>query len=238
MPEQVQLLATFLHFLQNSFWNDAEEPSVRGFDRPAAAVLHVGHKQHVWTVLVEFEVVSHVLAEHGGREGPEALAILDLEIQRLLHFGIAGIAEDGACAKRARPELHAALEPADGVSRHQRLARALHEVSLVALTVKAPPAFSRRSISGLGVLGAQIGSLHRVERAVRRAGTPKVPVIGGERSTEGAAGVARGRLHPNALEGAVAQDLAVADAVQRHAAGQAQVLDAVGLCEVCASCAA
>ena len=49
-------------------------------------------------------------------------------------------------------------------------------------------------------------------------------VVGGERGAERAAGVARRRLDPDALERAVAQDLAVGDAVERDAAGEAQVL--------------
>ena len=70
--------------------------------------------------------------------------------------------------------------------------------------------------------------MHGVERAVELARLAELHVIGGERGAERAAGVAGRRLDPDALELAVAQDLAVGDAVERDAAGQAQVLDAVG----------
>ena len=48
-----------------------------------------------------------------------------------------------------------------------------------------------------------------------------------ERRAERAAGVAGGRLHPDVLEGAVAQDLAVGDAIERDAAGEAEIVEAV-----------
>ena len=51
-------------------------------------------------------------------------------------------------------------------------------------------------------------------------------VIGGERRAERAAGIARGRLDPDVLELAVAQHLAVGDAIERHAAGEAEILGA------------
>ena len=54
----------------------------------------------------------------------------------------------------------------------------------------------------------------------------EIAVIGGERRADRAAGIARRRLHPDAVEDALAQQLAVGDAVQRHAAGQADVLGA------------
>ena len=94
----------------------------------APVALHVGDQQHVGAVGIELEIVGDVLAQDRGREGAEALAVLDLEIEPLLHLGIARIAEDRAGAERARPELHAALEPADGMARFQRVAGALDRV--------------------------------------------------------------------------------------------------------------
>ena len=63
-------------------------------------------------------------------------------------------------------------------------------------------------------------------RSSTRRGWPLVQVIGRERRAERAAGVAGRRLDPDVLERAVAQHLAVGDAVERHAAGQAQILHA------------
>ena len=55
---------------------------------------------------------------------------------------------------------------------------------------------------------------------------------------ERAAGVAGRRLNPDVLERPFAQDAAVADAVERHAAGQAQVLHAGLRVDVPRACAA
>ena len=48
-------------------------------------------------------------------------------------------------------------------------------------------------------------------------------MVGGEGGAEGAAGVSRRRLDPDAGEAPVAQDLAVCDTVQRHPAREAQI---------------
>ena len=47
-----------------------------------------------------------------------------------------------------------------------------------------------------------------------------------QRRTERAAAVARRRLHEQILERRLAQDATVGDAVQRHAAGQAEAVEA------------
>ena len=54
----------------------------------------------------------------------------------------------------------------------------------------------------------------------------EIAVIGGVGRADRAAGIAGRRLHPDAVEQVLAQQLAVGDAVQRHAAGQADVLRA------------
>src|SRR5262245_34168588 len=48
-----------------------------------------------------------------------------------------------------------------------------------------------------------------------------------QRGPDSAAGVAGGRLDPDVLERTVAENLAVGDAIERDAAGQAQVLEPV-----------
>ncbi len=57
-------------------------------------------------------------------------------------------------------------------------------------------------------------------------------MVDGERDADGAAGVSRRGLDPQALERPLAQQAAVADAVERDAAGEAQVLHA-GLACTC-----
>src|SRR5439155_9512593 len=62
----------------------------------------------------------------------------------------------------------------------------------------------------------------------RHARLAEVRVIGVERGSQGAAGVARGGLNPDVLERALAQQPPVRDAVEGNAAGQAQHLFPLG----------
>ena len=52
-------------------------------------------------------------------------------------------------------------------------------------------------------------------------------MVGGERRAERAAGIAGRGLHPDPVEFAVAQNLAVGDAVERDTAGKAQIASPV-----------
>ena len=52
---------------------------------------------------------------------------------------------------------------------------------------------------------------------------PRVEVVRGEGGADRPARVTRGRLNPHPLESAVTKNLAVGDAVERHAAGEAEV---------------
>ena len=70
----------------------------------------------------------------------------------------------------------------------------------------------------------------------RRALT-KVLVVGGECCADCPPGITRRRLNPDALEGTVAQNLAVGDAIERDAAGKTQIFNSIGRRESCASCA-
>src|SRR5262249_61871323 len=72
-------------------------------------------------------------------------------------------------------------------------------------------------------------ALHGVERAVETPRMAEVLVVGRKRRADGPTSIARRRLDPNALEGAVAQHLSVSNAIERHAAGEAQVRNVVAL---------
>src|ERR1700719_561955 len=66
----------------------------------------------------------------------------------------------------------------------------------------------------------------RTRHAVAGGHAARLPlelVIGGERRADRATGVARRRLNPDVLELAVAQHLAVGDAIERHPAREAQI---------------
>jgi len=68
---------------------------------------------HEWHVTVLLEPFSLMLPEDRWREGSEALAALNLQIQDVLHVAASGITDDGAIAEGARAPFHAPLEPAD-----------------------------------------------------------------------------------------------------------------------------
>jgi hypothetical protein len=48
---------------------------------------HVGNKQHIWGIRVEFEPIGNVVPQHGRCKGTKTLAILDPQIEGLLHGG-------------------------------------------------------------------------------------------------------------------------------------------------------
>jgi hypothetical protein len=81
----------------------------------AAPALHLGHQQHVGRFAVQLEIVAHVLPHQARGEGPEGLAVLDLQVHHRLHLRGARIADDGATAQRARAEFHATLHQAHHV---------------------------------------------------------------------------------------------------------------------------
>ena len=115
---------------------------------------------------------------------------------------------------------------------------ALPSASAVARSLRSwrPSASTSNTRAGVGAAAArsrawanaraEIGAVHAVARAVQLPRLVLEQVIGGERRPERAAGVAGRRLDPDPLEGAVAQDLAVGDAVERDAAGQAEIASA------------
>ncbi len=176
-----------------------------------------------------------------GRERPEGLAVLDLQVQHLLH----------ASGERASPRIErppSARGPNSMRPWNQPTRLAVRERARTSRR-SARSSEQRREARARGARGAarmsaglearaEIATAHRVARAVRLARLAEVHVVGGERRAERAAGVARRRLDPDALEGAVAQQLAVGDAVERDAAGEAEVLLAGLAARARARCAA
>src|SRR6185369_11634620 len=94
---------------------------------------HLTHEQHVRALAVEIEPLAGLLAQHRRREGPEALAELDLQVDAPPVLFVARVGEDAARTERARSPLHAALEPADDRALRVDLARRLldHRVASV-----------------------------------------------------------------------------------------------------------
>jgi len=189
---------------------------------------HVRHQQHVRRRTVEVEVLTDPLFQHARRERPEALAVLDLQVHDRLHARRARVADDRAAAQGARTELHPPLAEADDVLSGQHLRDPRRPVGVRQLDGGQVVGVQIGLDLVAGEFGAEKGALHAVARFAVLAGRhlPRlaervVPV--GERRAEGATGVARGRLDEQAVEDAGAQQDAVGDAVERDAAGHAQV---------------
>jgi hypothetical protein len=96
--------------------------------------------------------------------------------------------------------------------------------------VKFGEAAARRGQSApdLGVVEGrtEIASPHAVDLVRELARVSEFKMIGGERRAERPAGVARRGLHPKIVETAVAQHLAVGDAIEGDAAGEAEIAHA------------
>src|SRR5206468_12868907 len=106
-----------------------------------------------------------------GRERPEALAVLDLEVHHRLHLRTARVADDRAAAERPRPELHPPLAEADDVLAGDHLGDPAgpilvrHLLVGIAVGVEVLPRLLARE------LGAEQRPLHGVARlaGLRRA---------------------------------------------------------------------
>src|SRR5688572_25904568 len=124
---------------------------------------YVGDKQHVRALGVELEPLRRIIGKHRRREGTERLAVLDFQVERLLHRRRARVAEDRARAERARAELHAALEPAERPALGERLGALLDQLLIaVHLEHRAGAAQPLLDI-GLRELRPEIAAAHGVE---------------------------------------------------------------------------
>ena len=148
-----------------------------------------------------------------------------------MHCRRSRIAEDRAPAERARSKFHPPLEPPDRTAIGQIARSALDHAG-----------FRNRFETGAGggepafdvamsKARTKVGAAHAVGDVAFDARLAGLQVIGAQRRTQRAAGVASGWLNPHALELAVAQDLAVGHAVQCHAAGETKVLCAGFRCQ-------
>src|SRR5262249_18275213 len=147
------------------------------------------------------------LLEDARREGPERLAVLDLEVHRRLHLLVAGVSDDAARAQRARAELHATGEPADHEASGHELRHAGEELGLLVVDGVLSAA---RVEHLLDLARLVLGPEQRSTLRVLAVGAPRAfeeLVPGEERAPERAAGVARGGLDPDVVEGALALEL-------------------------------
>src|SRR5207244_8379439 len=114
-------------------------------------------------VIVEFEPVAHILAQHRRRKRAKALAVFDAQIQGALHFRISRIAEDRAVAEGARAELHPSLEAADGLALDEGSGGGVEQRRVIEHVENGARRRETLLDLGLGELRPEIASLYRVE---------------------------------------------------------------------------
>ena len=204
---------------------DAKELLLLLGHRGAAIFPDRRHQQHVGALAVDLEVVRHVVVHHRRGKGSERLAELDLQVHDRLHLLGARIADDAARAKGPGTELHASLKPADDVLVGDQLGDALGKLSSSSRRwyLAPKPSSTRRIWASL-----KPGPIVRALLGPPRRGGPRplleVHVPGHQRRSQSTSGVARGGLDPQVLERTLAQDPAVAHAVERHTPRHAEVL--------------
>ena len=212
--------------------------------RQTATGNDVRDQEHVGAVGVELEPLGDVLAEHGRGERPERFPELDLQVHHRLHRRRSRVTDDRAAAKGPRPEFHPALEQADDLFVGEQGRDQLGELGRRELRCDNP-AFVEEALDLVGrVARSEIRAAHAVGEwrrctglapcrrplpGARRLGAhPRliemaVPDV--QRHADGSTCVAGGRLDPDLVEDLLAENPAVADAVQRDAARQAQVAE-------------
>src|SRR5262249_14751214 len=79
----------------------------------AMALADRSDHEHVGTIDIDVEPVRDALAQDRRCERAKALAVLDLQVELLLHLRVARIGEDRAIAERAWTKLHPPLKPAE-----------------------------------------------------------------------------------------------------------------------------
>jgi hypothetical protein len=192
--------------------------------RQALLRVHGSHEQHVGTFLAHLRVepLVDMFFQDRRREGPEAFAELHLVIDGRLHRRLAWIGENAARAESARPELHAALEPAGHEARVESGSDTRRQRFVVVdAFVVGPDGVQLATDGEIVEARPEQRPLHAVA-PVERARLLEQLMADEERDAERATRVTGRRLHPDLVERTVAEQAPVGDAVERHTARHAQ----------------
>ena len=162
-----------------------------------------------------------MLGRHDRREGAEFLAIFDVAVEPVAHRGVVRRGEDAAMAERARAEFESPIHPADDRALRQ-LGGDLLEQPLVIDLVERQPILAGDAEQRLRIdRRPPIGMVGEVA-----VGTAELDAVGMERGAERAARVAGRGRHEDPAEAAFAEHAPVGDAVERHPAAEAEIVEA------------
>ena len=185
-----------------------------------------GHEQHVGTLLagLKIKAIARALSQHDRRKGPEALTELDLEIHGCLHAGLARVANNAPRPQRPRSKLHPPVKPANNLALGDHLRNVVEQLSLPGVPFVRRIHFRQKAFDELvGIPRPEQAALLAIE-AIGLAGVVHKLMPNEQCRPQRAAGIARRRLNPDILERPFPQQPPVANAVERHAASQHEIL--------------
>jgi len=125
--------------------------------------------EHVRAVVVCVEPVGDGVGGNRRREGPEALAVLNLQIHDRLHFGRSRVTENGPSAKRPRTEFHTSIEPSNHGTVGQSPGDLGHQLVIANPTIRCAHGFKTGFNGGLIECFTEIGAAHSVSLIIRDA---------------------------------------------------------------------
>jgi len=200
---------------------DSEQRVFRRRHLPAPPLHNVGDHQHMDGVAVDLEPVRNVLAQDRRREGANNARYFPLRLK-----------SDCMVGERASPRIErapGARGPNSMRPWHQPIARPAARSPALFSTITA---WVNRGEAGSGgrqagvniVIGerrTQKGAAHHLRAGGDHARHVAHAVIGRQRGTNRAAGIAICMLHPHLREPSVAHHAAIGHAVESHIAAQA-----------------
>ena len=197
-----------------------------GRDARALSSLDVDHVEHVARGVVtgrvrQVEELLRPLHQHRRSERPERLAKLDLGVDDVLHARVSRVGQDAPVAEGARSQLEPSLEPADHLAGLQVLDDPCHQPVVILVPGMRDVVGPDEGVHVAdAVLLTPVGVAHD-----EVAGLTEDHVVPDQGRAHRAAAVAGRRLDEQFLERRLAQDATVGDAVERHAARQAEALE-------------
>src|SRR5450755_3495632 len=182
----------------------------------------IGRDQHVRAIRSKVELFRYVFPQYCRRERPKAPAIFDLQIEARLHAWRSRVAQDRTRAERARTEFHTTLKPSHRLLPGKGLSCRRDHLVLAEHGERCSGCGHSPLDLPLREARTEIRTAHSI-RTIGFARLAFEEMVGCEGCSHGTAGIARGRLNPDAIEAAVPQNPSVGDAIERYAASEAKI---------------